>query len=378
MFTMKLDQKYYNYILNGTKEYELRLNDEKRRLLKKGDFIKFQNVSNESDYFIAQVDDLLYFNNFKEVLDSINMKYLSDKNDTALELMDALNHFYRKESQEKYGVVVIKLNKNIIIKQNLSDINYDDEIFNYLKENYSDFKEWFKKLVLNDEICYITKKNNKITSILIIKMDEKDSKQVHLDGKIMKIRTLLVSHKNKGIGTRYIKLVNELAKQNEVNHIYITCKKNNLEMINFLNKRNFKYYDDYFDEKVFYQEVMSTILMSIKPEYVEKLFNGTKKYEYRKKRCKKNIDKIIVYSTSPVKKVVGELEIEDILEDNKEAIWDKTKLFSGIVKEKYDSYFKKEDTAVAYKIKSYKLYDTKKELSDFNIKTSPQSYVYIK
>ena len=46
MFTMKLDQKYYNYILNGTKEYELRLNDEKRRLLKKGDFIKFQNVSN--------------------------------------------------------------------------------------------------------------------------------------------------------------------------------------------------------------------------------------------------------------------------------------------------------------------------------------------
>lgn len=378
MFTMKLDQKYYNYILNGTKEYEIRLNDEKRRLLKKGGFIKFQNVSNESDYFIAQVDDLLYFNNFKEVVDSINMKYLSDKNDTALELMNALNHFYSKESQEKYGVVAIKLNKNIIIKQNLSDINYGDEIFNYLKNNYSDFKEWFDKLVLNDEVCYITKDKDKITSILIIKMDEKDSKQVHLKGKILKIRTLLVSLKNKGIGTRYIKLINELAKQNEVNHIYITCKKNNLEMINFLNKRNFKYYDDYFDEKVFYQEVMSTILMSIKPEYVEKLFNGTKKYEYRKKRCKKNIDKIIVYSTNPVKKVVGELEIEDILEDNKEVIWEKTKLYSGIVREKYDSYFKKEDTAVAYKIKSYKLYDTKKELSDFNIKASPQSYVYIK
>lgn len=131
MFTMKLDQKYYNYILNGTKEYEIRLNDEKRRLLKKGDFIKFQNVSNESDYFIAQVDDLLYFNNFKEVLDSINMKYLSDKNDTALKLMNALNHFYSKESQEKYGVVAIKLNKNIIIKQNLSDINYDDEILKF-------------------------------------------------------------------------------------------------------------------------------------------------------------------------------------------------------------------------------------------------------
>ena len=63
------------------------------------------------------------------------MKYLSDKNDTALELINTLDHFYSKESQEKYGVVAIKLNKNIIIKQNLSDINYDDEIFNYLKKN---------------------------------------------------------------------------------------------------------------------------------------------------------------------------------------------------------------------------------------------------
>ena len=220
--------------------------------------------------------------------------------------------------------------------------------------------------------------DDKITSILIIKLDEQDSKQVNLDGKIMKIRTLLVLDKNKGIGTRYIKLINEIAKQNKIKHIYITCKKNNLEMINFLNKRNFKYYNDYFDEKVFYQEVMSTVLMSIKPEYVEKIFNGTKKYEYRKKRCKKNIDRIIVYSTSPIKKVVGELEIEDVLEDNKEVIWDKTKLHSGIVKGKYDSYFKNQDIAVAYKIKSYKLYDTKKELSDFNIKASPQSYVYIK
>lgn len=378
MFTMKLDEKYYNYILNGTKEYEIRLNDKKRKLLKKGDFIKFYSTFNEEDYFISQVEDLIYFDNFKEVVDSIDMKMLSDKNESPGEFINTLDHFYSKEKQEKYGVVAIKLNKNIIIKQNLSDINYDDEIFNYLKNSYSDFKEWFKNFVLNNEVCYITKKGDKITLILIIKLDEKDSKQVNLDGKIMKIRTLLVSDKNKGIGTRYIKLVNEIAKQNEVKHIYITCNKNNLEMINFLNKNNFKYYNDYFDEKVFYQEVMSTVLMSIKPEYVEKIFNGTKKYEYRKKRCKKNIDKIIVYSTSPIRKVVGELEIEDILEDNKEVIWNKTKLFSGVVKEKYDLYFKNQDTAVAYKIKSYKLYDTEKELSDFNIKASTQSYVYIK
>lgn len=256
MHTMKLDQKYYNYILNGTKEYEIRLNDEKRKLLKKGDFIKFQKASNEDDYFIAQVDDLLYFNNFKEVINSIDIKKLSDTKDNPLEFVDTLNKFYSKESEEKYGVVAIKLNKNIIIKKNVSDINYDDEIFSYLKNNYSDFKEWFKNLVLNNEVCYITKTGEKITSILIIKMDEKDSKQVHLEGKIMKIRTLFVSLKNKGIGTSYIKLVNEIAEQNKVKYIYTTCKKNNLEMINFLSKNNFKYYGDYFDEEVFYMEVI--------------------------------------------------------------------------------------------------------------------------
>lgn len=126
MFTMKLDEKYYNYILNGTKEYEIRLNDEKRRLLKKGDFIKFQKANNDEDYFISQVEDLIYFDNFKEVVDSIDMKSLSDNKEDSNIFLKALNHFYSKEEQEKYGVVAIKLNKNIIIKQNLSDINYDD------------------------------------------------------------------------------------------------------------------------------------------------------------------------------------------------------------------------------------------------------------
>ncbi len=36
---MKLQDKYYNYILNGTKRIELRLYDEKRQQIKIGDII---------------------------------------------------------------------------------------------------------------------------------------------------------------------------------------------------------------------------------------------------------------------------------------------------------------------------------------------------
>ena len=40
---------------------------------------------------------------------------------------------------------------------------------------------------------------------------------------------------------------------------------------------------------------MYNMLISIKPEYVENIFNGSKKYEYSKIRCKQDIDKIIIY-----------------------------------------------------------------------------------
>ena len=49
---------------------------------------------------------------------------------------------------------------------------------------------------------------------------------------------------------------------------------------------------------------MCTILLPIKPEYVNKIIEKTKLYEYRKNKCKKKVDKIVIYSTSPVKKLL--------------------------------------------------------------------------
>ena len=123
---------------------------------------------------------------------------------------------------------------------------------------------------------------------------------------------------------------------------------------------------------------MSTILMSIKPEYVSKIFSGKKKFEYRKRTCKNNIEKVIVYSSSPVQKVVGELMIKNVLCDKKNIIWNKTKVYGGIDKDKYDKYYENCEYAVAYEIEKIFLYNNPKELKDYGIKTAPQSYVYIK
>ena len=123
---------------------------------------------------------------------------------------------------------------------------------------------------------------------------------------------------------------------------------------------------------------MSVILMSIKPEYVNKIFTGEKKYEYRKRICKEKINKIIVYASSPVQKVVGELIIKQVLCDKKDNIWDKTKMYGGINKNKYDKYYENSNIAVAFEIERTVLYKKPKELKDYGIKAAPQSYVYIK
>ena len=45
------------------------------------------------------------------------------------------------------------------------------------------------------------------------------------------------------------------------------------------------------------------VLISIKPKYVKKIISKEKKYEFRKNIFKKNVDTIIIYTTSPEKKI---------------------------------------------------------------------------
>lgn len=120
------------------------------------------------------------------------------------------------------------------------------------------------------------------------------------------------------------------------------------------------------------------VLLSIKPEYVEKIFNGSKKYEIRKNIFKrKNIKKIIIYSSSPISKIVGEFEIEDIITDNLENIWDIIKNDSGVSIDFFYQYFEDKSKAYAIKIGKIKKYRKAKKLEEFNINYAPQSYIYI-
>ncbi len=123
---------------------------------------------------------------------------------------------------------------------------------------------------------------------------------------------------------------------------------------------------------------MCKILMPINPEYVDEILSGNKKYEYRKIKAKRDkIDKMIIYSTSPIMKVVAEVDIVDILEDSPQKIWEQTKKDSGITKEFYVKYYKNREKAIAYKLGNIKVYDKPKKLCDIGINYVPQSFVYM-
>ncbi len=122
---------------------------------------------------------------------------------------------------------------------------------------------------------------------------------------------------------------------------------------------------------------MSQMLLSIKPEYVERILSGTKKYEFRKFRCRPDIDTIIIYATSPVKKVIAEATIKSVLEGSPDSVWTHTRYLSGIEEQAYKSYYAKAEKAVAYELGIVTKYDSPKSLGDFGLSYAPQSFAYL-
>lgn len=121
------------------------------------------------------------------------------------------------------------------------------------------------------------------------------------------------------------------------------------------------------------------VLLSIKPEFAEKILQGEKHYEFRKVLPKApGIKTIIIYATLPLGKVVGEFDIAEILSDTPRNIWSETADFSGISKRFFNDYFEGREVAHAIKVKKVRRYSSPRELSSILASgIAPQSFCYI-
>ena len=107
----KLQPRYYEYILNGSKDIEIRLYDEKRQKINVGDIIILKKEPELNESFKVKVVGLLRYENFDSLFNDFTIDRLADKSMKKSELLEELEKFYTKEKQKEYGVLGIRIEK---------------------------------------------------------------------------------------------------------------------------------------------------------------------------------------------------------------------------------------------------------------------------
>ena len=119
--------------------------------------------------------------------------------------------------------------------------------------------------------------------------------------------------------------------------------------------------------------------LSIKPEFASKIFDGSKKYEYRRVIFKsQEVSRVVVYASDPIKQIIGEFDIERILHEEPQSLWVKTRQYAGISRGRFFDYFADKSKGYAIKIKAARVYANPLLLSRFTISSPPQSYMYLR
>lgn len=105
---MKLQPTPFEKIRTGSKTIEIRLNDEKRRLLKVGDEILFSLATDPAEQIRTQVLELLSFASFKELYAAFPPEqYGGVSKDEYTDMYS----YYSRSDEERYGVLAIRLQR---------------------------------------------------------------------------------------------------------------------------------------------------------------------------------------------------------------------------------------------------------------------------
>jgi predicted transcriptional regulator len=121
-----------------------------------------------------------------------------------------------------------------------------------------------------------------------------------------------------------------------------------------------------------------SVILSIKPKYCDEIRKGNKRYEFRKRNFTREVKYAFVYSTSPVKSIVGVLQIASVIEDDPKKLWEQCRNLSGVSKEEFFEYFRENEKGVAIKIDQAAMFDPIEPNQLFHDFCPPQSYTYVK
>lgn len=118
------------------------------------------------------------------------------------------------------------------------------------------------------------------------------------------------------------------------------------------------------------------VLIAMHPQYVDLISQKIKRIEFRRKPFSKPVKTIVIYSTSPIKKIVGFFDVKKIESSTPNIFWEKYSSIGGISQTDFFHYFHNTSKAIGIHIKKYTPLLCPINLSSLGL-TVPQSYLYL-
>jgi len=105
------------------------------------------------------------------------------------------------------------------------NVNINDPIFDSLRQDYPEFRDWFKTVSRQGRKCFIHRRpDGKVGAVLIYKIENEaiDSVPPIARGRRIKLSTFKVAHEGHKIGELFLKLSVDIAIKNDISEVYLT------------------------------------------------------------------------------------------------------------------------------------------------------------
>lgn len=121
------------------------------------------------------------------------------------------------------------------------------------------------------------------------------------------------------------------------------------------------------------------VLLSIKPKYADLILAGSKRVEFRRSWASQDVGVIVLYSSYPIQKLVGLIEVEQVIVDSPTSLWKTcTERGGGLTRKELRSYFAGKSKGVAVLLGQLFKFDRYIEPSDvIEGFVPPQSFRYL-
>jgi len=94
-----------------------------------------------------------------------------------------------------------------------------------------------------------------------------------------------------------------------------------------------------------------TVLISIHPRFVDLILKGEKRVEFRRIWAKQPVDQLVIYATSPVKRIVAVASVQKVEEASMTGLWNLAKEHGGgVTRAELREYFAGSETGFGIKL----------------------------